>query len=290
MAEIKLRFANDFYTGSRIIDIEDYNYQAIYSTRADLLNLINGKKGQYDEFKEIFSKTGIYILKSIEGINEKIYIGKAYIQPLSSRLQEHNRNDKIEFSEVISFISTKKSFPINTEYVESRLVEITKKLKNSIVDNSQQSKLPANITSTEKNRMEKFINYMNIVLPIVGYRCLINNTANNIICNNINSIKFKLKNFEAMMIQSNNPIGFYVLKGSKAKKDNKPSLLKTYSTLRQKYINDGILIDKGNYYEFIEDTLFQSPSAAASVILGGTTQGTTYWIDKKNKKTWKDYQ
>jgi hypothetical protein len=290
MAEIKLRFANDNYAGSRIIDVEDYSYQAVYSTRADLLNLINGKNGQYDDFKELFNKPGIYILKSTNGIDEKVYIGKAYNKPLSSRLREHNRNDKIEFSEVVSFASTNKSFPINTEYVESRLVNIAKKLNNSIVDNAQQPQLPPNITNAEKNRMEKFIYYINIVLPIIGYKCLINNTAKNIILNNINPIIFTLKNYDATMVQSNNPIGFYIIKGSKAKKENKPSLIKTYITLKQKYVNDGILIDKGNFYEFARDTLFQSPSAAASVVLGGTTQGTTYWIDKKNNKTWKQYQ
>jgi hypothetical protein len=290
MAEIKLRFANDNYTGSRIIDVEDYSYQAVYSTRADLLNLINGKNGQYDDFKELFNKPGIYILKSTDDASEKIYIGKAYNKPLSSRLQEHNRNDKIGFSEVVSFVSMNKSFPINTEYIESRLVEISKKLNNSIVDNAQQPQLPPNITNTERNRMEKFIDYINIVLPIVGYKCLINNTAKNIVKNNIGSIIFTLKNYDATMVQSSNPIGFYVIKGSKAKKEKKSSLLKTYITLRQKYVDDGILIDKGNFYEFAEDTLFQSPSAAASVVLGGTTQGTTYWIDKNNNKTWKQYQ
>jgi hypothetical protein len=290
MAEIRLRFAHDNYTGSRIIDVEGHNYQAVYATRADLLNLINGKDGQYNDFKESFKKPGIYILKSTDGIDEKIYIGKAHNQPLANRLQEHNRNDKIEFSEVISFVTMNPAFPINTEYVESRLVEIAKKLNNSMVDNTQKPQLPPNIVDTERARMEVFIDYINIVLPIVGYKCLITNTAEDIMKDNIGSVIFTLRNYDAKMIQSSNPTGFYVLKGSKAKKENQLSLIKTYVNLRQKYITDGILIDKGDCYEFIEDTLFQSPSAAASVVLGGTTQGTTYWIDKNNNKTWKDYQ
>jgi hypothetical protein len=290
MAEIKIRFSNDNYSGSKIIDIDDYNYQAVYSTRADLLNLINGNNGQYEEFKEIFDKRGIYILKSIENNDEKIYIGKAYNKKLGERLKEHNRNDKIEFSEVIAFTSMSTSFPINTEYVESRLVDLAKSFHNSIVDNAQQPQLPSIITTTEKKRMDKFINYIKIVLSITGYKCLLSNTAKNISKTNSNSIVFTLKNYNATMIQSNNPIGFYVLKGSKAKKDIKPSLIKTYSKIKQKYIDSGILIDLGSEYEFKEDTLFQSPSAAASVILGVQTQGTVYWIDKKNNKTWKEYQ
>lgn len=292
MAEIKLRFANDNYAGSRIIDVDNYAYQAVYSTRADLLNLINGKGGEYDDFKELFKKNGIYILKSMmdDDIKENIYIGKAYNASLANRLQNHSRGDKIRFSEVIAFVSMNKSFPINTAYVESRLVNIAKKINNSIIENTQQPQLPSNITSAEKNRMEKFIGYINIVLPIVGYKCLIHNTEKNIIEKNSNSIIFSLKNCKATMIQSSNPLGFYVIKGSRAKKTTQPSLLETYSNLKKKLIADGILIDKGDYLEFTEDTLFQSPSAAASVVLGRSTAGTTHWIDKKNNKTWKEYQ
>jgi hypothetical protein len=291
MAEIKLRFSNDDYNGSKIIDLEGYNYQSVYATRADLSNLINGKNGQYEDFKEIFKRPGIYILKSLDDTNERIYIGKAYNKPLANRLQAHNRNDKIEFSEVIAFTSINKSFPINTEYVESRLVEIAKKCKNSILENNQQPQLPPDLTSSEKKQMEKFIGYINIILPIAGYKCLMSNIGKNIIKKNGNQIIFTLKNYDATMVQSDNPTGFYVIKGSKAKKVTQASLIKTYVNIKQKCINDRILIDKGSYYEFKEDTLFQSPSAAASVILGVQTQGTIYWIDKKNNnKTWKEYQ
>jgi hypothetical protein len=43
------------------------------------------------------------------------------------------------------------------------------------------------------------------------------------------------------------------------------------------------LIDKGSFYEFTEDTVFESPSAASSIILGSQSAGPQVWIDETNK-------
>ena len=289
MAEIRLRFATESYNGSRIIDIDGFPYKTIYATRADLPELIKWKNEKYADFREIFCRQGIYILKSLDGKNEKVYIGKAN-DTLSARLQEHNRNDKIGFTEIVAFIGIDNQFPINTEYVEARLIEIAKKLNNAKIENNQQPRVPKNINATEKTRMEKFVEYVNIILPIAGFTCLKKNTSD-LLVKNKDTIVFTLKNYDARMVQSANPAGFYVLKGSKAKKNSTRSLLPIYKNLKKKYINDGILVDKGDHYKFAEDTLFQSPSSAASVVLGSTIRGTIYWVNKKdNDKTWKDYQ
>jgi hypothetical protein len=290
MGEIKFRFSNNAYNGSRTIDIDDYNYQAVYAMRADLINLINGNSKTNDDFKEFFQKPGIYILKSYSNNsnNEIVYIGKAYNKPLGNRLKDHNRTDKIEFTEAVAFATLNKSFPINTEYVESRLVELAKNYNNSQVENDQQPQIPPVITSSEVNRMEKFIEYVKIILPLIGYKCLMSNVVKNVAKGS--QFEYKLKNYDATMVQSNNPLGFIVLKGSKAKKDTQPTLIKTYTLLKNKYINNGILTDKGNYYEFKENTIFDSPTAAASVVLGSQTSGPAYWINVINNKTWKQNQ
>ncbi len=60
-------------------------------------------------------------------------------------------------------------------------------------------------------------------------------------------------------------------------------------TLRQKMIDDGVLIDKGYYFEFLDDYIFTSPSAAASMILGRNSNGLTEW-KQKDGKTLKAYE
>jgi Domain of unknown function (DUF4357) len=73
--------------------------------------------------------------------------------------------------------------------------------------------------------------------------------------------------------------GFLVLKGSQAVLSERPSTEHhPYARLlRQKLIDEGVLERRNNCLEFIKDTEFTSPSAAASVIHGGNANGLLAW-------------
>ena len=75
--------------------------------------------------------------------------------------------------------------------------------------------------------------------------------------------------------------GFIVTKGSQAKKNLSASCTITYKTLRQKLLDTHILKDIGEYYEFVEDTIFSSASAASNMILGRNSNGYTEWVSEK---------
>ena len=72
--------------------------------------------------------------------------------------------------------------------------------------------------------------------------------------------------------------GFIVVKGSKAKKELSKSITSTYIKLRAKLIETKILEDKGEFFEFVEDTVFSSSSAASNMILGRNSNGLTSWV------------
>jgi len=72
--------------------------------------------------------------------------------------------------------------------------------------------------------------------------------------------------------------GFVVLAGSKFSKILTESLEKFYQLKkRNQLINDKILVDKGEYYELMEDAVFSSPSNAADSLLGRSSNGWTAW-------------
>jgi len=77
--------------------------------------------------------------------------------------------------------------------------------------------------------------------------------------------------------------GFVVFKGSRVKKDTTPSCHEYLINLRNKLIQNEILIDKGDSYEFSQDYVFNSPSTAGGVILGRSTNGWTKWKNKEGK-------
>jgi len=75
-----------------------------------------------------------------------------------------------------------------------------------------------------------------------------------------------------------------VLKGSTAVFETTPSFERhPYKPLRDDLIKIGKLIPKSKYYEFIDDYIFNSASAAAAVILGNSANGKLEWKNKDNK-------
>ena len=83
--------------------------------------------------------------------------------------------------------------------------------------------------------------------------------------------------------------GFVVFKGSKAAGSTVVSMTSNFITLRQKLINEGVLVDKNEFLEFPEDYIFSSPSTAASIVLGRNANGLTEWR-QKNNKTLKEFE
>ena len=83
--------------------------------------------------------------------------------------------------------------------------------------------------------------------------------------------------------------GFVVLKGSKAAGSTVPSMTSSFITLRQKLIDEGVLLDRIEHLEFSEDYIFSSPSTAAVIVLGRNANGLTEW-KQKNNVTLKEFE
>jgi hypothetical protein len=80
--------------------------------------------------------------------------------------------------------------------------------------------------------------------------------------------------------------GFVVFKGSKAAGSTVTSMTSNFVILRQRLINERVLINKG---EFLEDYIFTSPSTAASIVLGRNANGLTEW-KQKDGSTLKEFE
>ena len=97
----------------------------------------------------------------------------------------------------------------------------------------------------------------------------------------------KTKSFSAKMIETDQ--GYIVIKGSEAKKSLSNSCTETYKNMRRKLIETKILMEKEDKYIFVEDTIFNSPSAASNMILGRNSNGFTEWVNKEGL-TFKEIQ
>lgn len=82
---------------------------------------------------------------------------------------------------------------------------------------------------------------------------------------------------------------FVVRKGSLARK-NTGRKMKSYSGLKQSLIQSGRLVADGESYRFAEDVAFSSPSAAATIIFDGETNGKRVWRHVKTGVSFKDWE
>ena len=83
--------------------------------------------------------------------------------------------------------------------------------------------------------------------------------------------------------------GFVVFKGSKASATIVNSMATSFVKLRERLIDDGVLINTGGYMEFSEDYIFSSPSTAAVMVMGRSANGLVEW-KTKDGKTLKEFE
>jgi len=262
--------------GPRIAEIGNWVGKAFYAPRTTISKVINRPE---------FDNPGIYCLKSnseSESYQEKIYIGEA--ENIKNRIKQHLQNSKKDFVEMLFFIS-KDDLLTKTQikYLESRIVQLAIDSKTAEIENGNIPSLPT-LHEADKSDMEYFLDQMKLILPVMGFRFLISSvvkesenenapTKQEKILLKINSNKINAK----MYI---NDKGYIVEKGSQAKKTLSKSCTITYRKLRQKLLDTQILKESGEYYEFVEDTIFSSPSAASNMILGRNSNGYTEWISE----------
>ena len=77
------------------------------------------------------------------------------------------------------------------------------------------------------------------------------------------------------------PEAFLVLKGSLARKQAANSLPKHHAHTRRNLSQLGVLVEEGRSYRFTTDWSFESASAAACVVLGGSANGLREWKDNQ---------
>jgi hypothetical protein len=70
--------------------------------------------------------------------------------------------------------------------------------------------------------------------------------------------------------------GFVVFKGSQAVKEHREASPRT-KVKREQFVEDGLLAVNGDHLVFTQDYEFSSPSAAAGIIRGGSSNGLTNW-------------
>lgn len=268
--------------GPRLSEIGNWVGKAIYSPRASVNKIMHRSE---------FDNPGIYCLKgdpTDEAFDEKIYIGEA--ENIKTRLKQHLSDPNKDFKELIFFVS-KDELLTKTQirYLESRLVQLAIEAKTAQIDNGNLPSIPT-LHEADISDMEYFLEQIKLILPVMGFRFLIQSTVKEDLTESYNTNDFthevyfiKSNTLKASMKETDQ--GYIVLKGSQGKKNLSNSCTETYRNLRRKLIETNIMFENSSSDRliFVEDTVFNSPSAAANMILGRNSNGFTEWVNKKGQ-------
>lgn len=229
--------------------------------------------------------TGVYLLfgKDEEG-KDLVYIGEA--ESILKRLTQH-LNQKDFWNETIVFISKDENLnKAHVKYLENRLHDIALLSKRYKIENSI-TPTQSSISESDRAEMEEFIENIKMLVNTLGHK----------VFDEKREFKPKQKQ-EIFAIKAargadglGEPTsdGFVVFKGSKAASTIVNSMTPSFVKLRKNLIDDGILIDKIEYFEFSEDYIFSSPSTAAVMVMGRNANGLTEW-KQKDGKTLKEFE
>lgn len=235
--------------------------------------------------EDLTSSTGVYLLfgKDDDG-KDQVYIGEA--ETILKRLNQQ-LTSKDFWNEAIVFISKDDNLnKAHVKYLENRLHEIAKSANRYKVDNSIVP-TQSSISESDRAEMEEFIEYIKLLVNTLGHKVFEEKR------------EFKPKQKQATFFikaargadGQGEPTsdGFVVFKGSKAAATIVNSMTLNFITYRQKLIDEGVLFNKGDFFEFTDDYIFSSPSTAAVIVMGRNANGLTEW-KSKDGKTLKDFE
>lgn len=224
--------------------------------------------------RQDLSNPGIYLLfgKSDEGM-DKVYIGEA--EEILKRLQQQ-LSQKDFWNEAISFISKDENLnKAHIKYIESRLHSLAKEAGRYQVENSV---IPtqSSISESDRAEMEEFISNIKLLVNTLGHKVF--EEKREIKNNQQQQPTFWLKGARGAEAQGEPTTeGFVVFKGSKATLSTVNSISPSFAKFREQLIEQSVLVQNGEVYEFTEDSIFSSPSTAAVMVMGRNANGLLEW-------------
>ena len=219
---------------------------------------------------------GIYVLIGEDDSGEsdrRIYVGQG--EDVGKRLANHLGSDDKEFwSETVAFVSS--SEPLNRahiSYLESKLIERAHAAGRSAVANGTRPSLPS-MSAADRAEAEGYLLELLNILPAIGFDFF---TIAEV--KDVEATIYRLDERNGSGEGSEQPDGFLVKAGAKARKDVTPSFPAGTQRVRDNLIRDCKLTEQGDHFLLTEDTLFRSPSIAAGLLVGASINGREAWVD-----------
>jgi len=237
--------------------------------------------------REDLTSTGVYLLfGKDEEFNDLVYVGEG--EEILKRIIQH-LPQKDFWHETIVFVSKDENLnKAHIKYLENRLYDIAKaanryKILNTIIPTK------SSISESDQAEMEEFLENIKLLVNTLGHK-VFEEKRESQPKQVVHQDTFYIRAARGADAQGKSTSdGFVVFKGSKASLTTVPSITQSFLRLRQKLIDENVLTENGESYEFSEDYVFSSPSTAAVIVMGRNANGLEEW-KMSNGTTLKDFE
>ena len=268
-ATIKLFLVQGKPNGLRVAELSNWSGKSIAAPRSELSALLK---------RDELNRPGLYILTGIDPETDEkaIYIGET--ENILTRLKEHHIK-KDFWNAVTVFVSKDDNLTkAHIKYLEGCFIELANNTNSFVVMNlaSSGAKLP----ECDAAEMDVFLQKSLQLLPVLGIVDF-NQTFPKSSNKKDEFLHYEIKDQKATGKVI--PEGFVIFAESQAVLELCVSAGTTLKKQRKKLIKKGYLKQQENGFIFTKDTTFGSPSAAASIVSGGNTNGRTTWKNSEGK-------
>ena len=250
--------------------------------------------------REEVDRTGVYILAGPNPESPggtRVYIGSG------NSVKERIKKSALErdFWETAITVTTSDDdlSKGHAEYLEARLIQVANDAGRVVLDNgTQPDTLRRRLPEADVANMEQFLANLQVVLPVVGLDMLkpqpkaVTQTTKSVQERTVGETQFEIRHKSGIKATAVEEDGeFVVLEGSEALADTGFVQNQTYIVLKAKLVADGVLVESTpGQLRFSKPWSFNSPSAAAAVVLDGARNGRHEWKVKGSNQTYHEWQ
>jgi len=261
---IRLFLVDGTPEGIRIVEKSNWTGRAVVASRSQLAEALA---------RDELSRPGVYVLTGPgDGGASRLYIGEADV--LRDRIKQH-ASRKDFWTRFVAFTSTGENLNAgHVRYLEARLIALAKTANQWELDNGNVPSKPP-LSEADRADAEWFLAEMLVIYPILGIDAFEAASAEEAVLEP--SEQFVLSERGAEAKGRETPDGFVVLAGSLARATETPSIHHYMRDLRRQLRDRGVLVEQDKHLAFAQDFRFASPSTAAGVLVGGTSNGRRAW-------------
>ncbi len=219
-------------------------------------------------------KPGLYFLFGPREEAPRVYIGES--ESFYSRIINHDINK--DFWETV-LIFTGELNRADVKYLEFKATTFAKESARYSVENKVQPQ-ENSLSEFDKIKVEHFFENARLILRTFGYE-IFEKAAESFADRELYYLKGEFFDARARILEDGSLL---VLKGSFARARETSSFDGWAKLAREGFLVSGKLEPAVNHYEsyeFMEDVIFKSPSAAAATIAGRSINGWTAWKNEK---------